>query len=187
LGISRFKDKGSWQVKYETYDSVGYFNNIHSFRVDPGNPGKVIFETSQETLYDSVPHVVISEKTNAYTYIDIPIGIGLSFISNKRWSLMAKTGIKFSLLVSSQEPTASINVPAASEISITREVPPRLSSTWRFTAGLEVGYLLTDRLTMRLEPAYEQYLQSVYVNTPGYKPHKPYLIGVNVGVRYRIK
>jgi hypothetical protein len=66
-------------------------------------------------------------------------------------------------------------------------VPPRLSSTWRYTAGLEVGYLLTDRLTIHLEPAYEQYLRSVYVNTTDYQAKKPYLIGVNVGVRYRIK
>jgi hypothetical protein len=187
VGISRFKDKGSWQVNYETYDSVGYFNNINSFRVDPANPGKVIFETSQETVYDSVPHVVIEEKTNIYTYVDIPVGIGLTFLSNKRWSLMARTGIIYSLMVGKREPTASIDVQAASEIRFNRKVPSRVNSTWRFTAGLEVGYLLTDRLTIRLEPTYEQYLNSIYMNSPNYQAKKPYLIGVNVGLRYRIK
>jgi hypothetical protein len=187
IGVSRFRDKGSWQIQYETYDSVGYYTNVTSFRVHPDQPGKVIFETTQNAVYDSVPHLTIEERTNVYTYIDIPVGIGLDVYKNKRFSLAVKAGLKFSFLAGSEEPTVDISIAEASELNIHRDVPTRLNTTWRFTAGLEASYLLSDRLSMRLEPVYEQYLRSVYVNTPDFQAKIPYLIGVNVGIRYRIK
>jgi hypothetical protein len=186
-GISQFKDKGSWQVQYDTYDSVGYYTNITSFSINPDNPESIIFETKKETVYDSVPHVVIQEHTNSYTYLDIPAGIGFTFYERKRLSFTFMTGIRFSILMGKNEPTADLNVSDATDVSLTREVPARMKTTWRFTAGLEASYLLTDRLSFTLMPRYEQYLQSVYVAAPGYQAKKPYLIGVEVGIRYRIR
>jgi len=186
-GVSKFKDKGSWQVNYNSYDSVGYYTNITSFRVDPADPGNIIFVTKDETVYDSVPHVSITERTNSYTYFDIPASIGLTFIEKSRISLTLKTGIRFSALLSKNEPTADLSMPEASEIEIIRNVPARFNTSWRFTASMEASLLLTDRLKMFLEPTFEQYLNSIYTDQENYHAKKPYLIGMNFGLRYRIR
>jgi len=187
VGVSKFKDKGSWQVNYKSYDSVGYYTNITSFRVDPADPGNIIFVTKDETVYDSVPHVSITERTNTYTYFDIPASIGLTFLEKSRISLTLKTGIRFSALLSKNEPTADLSMPEASEIEIIRKVPARFNTSWRFTASMEASLLLTDRLKMFLEPSFEQYLNSVYTDQENYHAKKPYLIGMNVGMKYRIR
>jgi hypothetical protein len=186
-GASSFKDKGSWEITYESYDSVGYYNNITSFYINPSAPQEVVFDMIEETVYDSVPHIAVSEQTNSYTYLDIPAGIGFTVLDSRRFSLTVRTGIKFSWLIGKNEPTADFSITGAEDVYIDRLVPARMNTSWRFTAGLEASYLLTGRLSLHLEPAFEQYLNSVYVNSSDYQAGKPYLIGVNVGVRYRIK
>jgi opacity protein-like surface antigen len=186
-GASYFKDKGSWEISYESYDSVGYYLNVNSFRVNPESPGEIIFDMSEKTVYDSVPHLVVSEQTNSYTYLDVPLGIGFTVVDGRRFALTVRTGVKFSWLIGKNEPTADFSITGAEDVFIDRLVPARTNTNWRFTAGLEASYLLTGRLSLRLEPAFEQYLNSVYHSSPDYQAGKPYLIGVNVGVRYRIK
>jgi len=186
-GTSVFKDKGSWEIQYESYDSVGYFMNITSFRVNPESPNDIIFNMSEETVFDSVPHIVVTEKTNTYTYLDLPAGIGFTVWGDRRLSLTVKTGIKFSYLLAKNEPTADFSLSGANDVIISRLVPERTSANWRFTAGLEASWLITGRLALHLEPVFEQYLSPVYVSTPGYEAGKPYLIGVNLGLRYRIR
>jgi hypothetical protein len=186
-GVSSYKDKGTWEIQYQSYDSVGYFLNVNSFRVNPESPGEVIFNMTEEAVYESVPHIIVSEKTNSYTYFDIPAGIGFTVFSNRRLSLNVKTGITFSLLMKENEPTADFSMSGANDVFIHRMVPERNNTTWRFTAGLEASCLVTGRLSLHIEPVFGQYLNSVYVSTPGYDASKPYLFGVNIGVRYRIK
>lgn len=186
-GLSRFHDKGSWEIQYQSYDSVGYFMNVTSFRVDPDSPGEVIFETQRKTVYDSVPHIVIEEKTNTYTYLDIPVGIGFTVLEMKRITITMKAGVMVSFKVHQDEPTVDYSAAGIDDFTVLRQVPARQYTTWRFRGGLEASYLLTSRLSLHLEPVFEQYLQSVYVSAPGYEAGKPYLIGVNAGVRYRLK
>ena len=187
MGVSRFKDKGTWQVHYESYDSVGYYTNITSFRMHPEQPGKIIFETAEVTVYDSVPHVSIEERSNRYTYIDIPVAVGLNAVNARRFSLTVKAGVKFSILAGKDEPEVNPEMAGSAQNEIIREVPARTPTTWRFTAGVEASYLLTGRMSLYLEPAYEQYLRSVYKDMEGYQPNKPYLIGVNIGARLRVR
>jgi len=105
LGFSRMEDVGSYQVNYITNDSVGYYLRVVSFVPDPRNPGQVTYITIEEPIYDSVPHYVIEDKTNYYSYIDIPLAFGYTFFQKSRVSLTASAGIKFSVLVGKQEPT----------------------------------------------------------------------------------
>jgi hypothetical protein len=184
LGFSRMEDVGSYEVNYVSNDSVGFYLRVVSFVPDPRNPGNVTYIVTQEPLYDSVPHTYIEDKTNYYSYIDIPLSFGYTFFQKSRISLTARVGVKFSVLVDKQEPTVDFWVSEAELIDIERQVPARMNTNWRFTAGVDFGYLITNKFSLHLEPAFEQYISPIYVETPGYNPGKPYVAGVKAGIRY---
>jgi hypothetical protein len=184
LGFSRMEDIGSYQVNYVTNDSVGYYLRVISFIPDPRNPGDVEYIVTQEAVYDSVEHYVMADKTNYYSYIDIPLAFGYNFFQKKRISLDAEVGVKFSVLVDENEPEVDFWISDAELVDIERQVPARLSTNWRFTAGIDFGYLVTDKFSLHLEPVFEQYISPIYAKQPGYQPKKPYVTGIKAGIRY---
>jgi len=184
LGFSRMEDVGSYKVNYMTNDSVGYYLRVVSFIPDPRNPGQITYIVTEEPIYDSVPHYEIADKTNYYSYIDIPLAFGYTFFQKSRVSLTATVGVKFSVLVAKDEPTVDFWISEAELVDIERQVPARMNTNWRFTAGIDFGYLFTDKFSLHLEPVFEQYISPVYVEQPGYTQRKPYVSGVKAGVRY---
>lgn len=184
VGFSRMQDVGSYQVNYKTNDSVGFYLRVVSFTVDPRNPGQVNYVFEEEAIYDSVPHYIIEDKTNYYSYIDIPLTLGYTFLQKSRVSLTVSAGVKFSVLVDKKEPTVDFWVSDAELVSIDRQVPARMNTNWRFIAGVDFGYLLTQKFSLHLEPVFEQYISPVYAEQPGYEPRKPYVTGVKAGIRY---
>ena len=187
LGYSRMADAGTYNVNYTSYDSVGYFFEVVSFVPDPRNPGNIVYTTQKKTLYDSVPHYTIEEKTNYYSYLDIPVSLGYTFFQKGRFSLGANAGVTFSVLVGKDEPTVDFQVPNGELTEIVREVPPRLNTNWRFSAGIDFGYLLTSQVSFHFEPAFEQYITPVYAKQPGIVTKKPYIVGLKAGFRYTFK
>jgi hypothetical protein len=184
IGFSRMEDVGSYKVNYVSNDSVGFYLRVVSFIPDPRNPGQITYIVTEEPVYDSVPHTVIADKTNYYSYIDIPLSFGYTFFQKSRVSLTARVGIKFSVLVGKDEPTVDFWISEAELINIERQVPARMNTNWRFTAGVDFGYLFTDKLSLHLEPVFEQYISPVYADQPGYSPKKPYVTGIKAGIRY---
>ena len=184
VGFSRMEDIGSYQVNYKTNDSVGFYIRVVSFTVDPSNPGQITYIVEEEAIYDSVPHYVIEDKTNYYSYIDIPLTFGYSVLQKSRVSLTVSAGVKFSVLVDKQEPTVDFWISDAELVDIVRQVPARMNTNWRFVAGIDFGYLFTQKFSLHLEPVFEQYISPVYADQPGYNQKKPYVTGVKVGIRY---
>lgn len=184
VGFSRMQDVGSYQINYKTNDSVGFYLRVVSFTVDPRNPGQITYTFEEDAIYDSVPHYVIEDKTNYYSYIDIPLAFGYTFLDKSRISLTVSAGVKFSVLVDKKEPTVDFWISDAELVNIERQVPARMNTNWRFTAGLDFGYLLTQKFSLHLEPVFEQYISPVYAKEPGYEPRKPYVMGVKAGIRY---
>lgn len=184
LGYSRMEDIGSYRVDYITNDSVGYYLRVVSFIPDPRNPGNVTYIVTQEPIYDSVEHFVMEDKTNYYSYLDIPLSLGYSILKKGRVSLTASAGVKFSVLVAKNEPQVDFWISDAELIDINRQIPARTLTNWRFTAGIDFGYLFAEKFSIHLEPVFEQYISPIYKEQAGYEPSKPYVIGIKAGIRY---
>ena len=184
VGFSRMADQGSYKFNYISNDSVGFYLRVVSFAVDPRKPGQITYITREEAIYDSIPHYELVERTNYYSYIDIPLSFGYTFLQKNRVTLTASAGIKFSVLVAKDEPTVDFWISDAELVDIERQVPARLNTNWRFTAGVDFGYLFTEKFSLHLEPVFEQYISPIYAKEPGYKPKKPSVTGVKAGIRY---
>ncbi len=184
IGLTRMEDIGNYKVNYQSYDSVGYFLNVTSFSVDPLNQERIIMNYKKQIVYDSLNHFSLTEKVNTYTYLDIPLSIAYNFWEKRRLSLGLKAGVIYSLLLSKNEPTVEFSGPTSELISIDRKVPTRSKSTWRFTASIDLGYMLTDKISFHLEPVFEQYIKSVYAKDPAYNARNPFITGIRAGILF---
>jgi hypothetical protein len=184
IGLSRMQDLGSYSVNYLSYDSVGYYMKVTSFTVDPVDPAKVILNYNREIVYDSLQHFSLTEKVNTYTYLEIPLNIGYTFFERKRLSLGLKTGIIYGLLINKNEPTVEFNGPPSEFLSIERKVPPRNKIVWRYSASLDFGYMLSEKVSFHLEPVFEQYINSIYKEDPAFKASKPFIFGLHAGILF---
>lgn len=174
-------DNGKFLVNYDSFDSIGYYNKVVSFSVNPQNPGTIQFNTEVQEVFDTVDHNFATRTTSRYTYLQIPLMAGYRLYSNRLLSITLKAGPVFSLLLGSDEPTASFSRDGANLKSIDNLSPSRVSTNWQVAAGLGVGLNLSRRLTLLAEPTYKTYLRPVY---QGYRT-KPQSIGIRAGLLYR--
>ncbi len=179
--INLSEDNGRFMINYNSYDSIGYYNKVVSFSPDPQNPGAVRFNTIVEGVYDSIDHSLETSTASRYTYLQIPLTIGYHLYSNRLLTLSFRAGPVFSLLLDSNEPTASYDQQGTSLTSIEDLSPARVSTNWQLSASLGFGFHLSQRFTLLAEPTYKAYLRSVYQNNHS----KPQSIGLKAGLLYR--
>jgi len=180
-GINKTNDVGKYKINYTSEDSVGYYREVTSFSFDQDNPDSVIVNYQQTVVFDSIPHYSLVEKNNSYTYFQVPLTLGYKFYNSKRFHCSVKLGMIYSLLIDKYEPTVEYNAISGSLENIERQVPARFNSNWMLTAGINIGFMLNDKIVFSIEPYYGQYLNSVYQNNPEFDNKKPFVIGVRTG------
>lgn len=174
-------DNGRYLINFSSYDSVGFYNKVVSFSPDLQNPGRVIYNTVVEGVYDSVAHNRNATTSNQYTYLQIPLMAGYRVYTDRILTVSLKAGPVFSLMTGSREESVTFSQEGTSLIGIDNQSPSRVSSNWQIAAGLGIGVRLSPRFTFLAEPVYRSYLRPVYLNSGT----KPYSLGIRTGLLYR--
>lgn len=174
-------DNGRFLVNYNSFDSIGYYNKVVSFSLDPNNYGSIQFNTEVQGVFDSIDHHMETKTVNRYTYLQIPLMAGYHFYNNRLFTLSIKAGPIFSVMLNSSEPGINFIRENANLQSIDQLSPSRVSTNWQIAAALGIGLHLSQKLTLQLEPTYKTYLRPVY---QGYQT-KPQSIGIRAGLLYR--
>ncbi len=182
IGVSLSGDNGGYEINYERYDSVGYYLNVVSFTVDPVNPDSIILTTKTENVYDSVEHYSISQATNRYTYLQIPLTLSYKIWDFKRISCYLKGGAIFSILLNENEPAVIFSDSEAKIITIENQTFSRINTNWQFVAGVSFNYRLNNKVILSVEPTYKQYINSVYDKRFNPQAKRPYIIGLRTGI-----
>lgn len=182
LGAGRSEDNGDYTIRFDTYDSIGYYYKVSSFTVVPGYPDSIIFNTVVENVYDSISHTEQQRPENFYTYLQIPLSIGYTLSEFRRWSFTLTGGPVVSFLVSSNEKQVTFYDPGASNIIIEDQTPARVKTSWQFMLNLGIHYMVTDRTSLMLEPTYRQYLKTIYTDNNQSRP--PYSFGLRAGLLF---
>ena len=186
IGVSLSGDNGGYEINYERYDSVGYYLNVVSFTVDPVNPDSIILTTKTENVYDSVEHYTISQATNRYTYLQIPLTLSYKIWDFKRISCYLKGGAIFSILLNKYEPEVNFSDSEAKIITIENQTFSRINTNWQFVAGVSFNYRLNNKLILSVEPTYKQYINSVYDKRFNSQAKRPYIIGLRTGLIFNL-
>lgn len=174
-------DNGRFDINYSSFDSIGFYNKVVSFSPDLQNPGRILFNTVVEGVYDSIGHNTQTQTANSYTYLQFPLMAGYRVYSDRLLTISLKAGPVFSLMIGSDEQQAIFSQENASLQSINDLSPDRVSANWQIAASLGVGLHLSRRFTLLAEPTYKSYLRPVYQNTRT----KPQSFGIKTGILYR--
>ena len=182
VGINRSQDDGNYQVNYNKYEMTGYY--IGMTYEDNGNPvyDSINYVVDEHSLYDTVYYNESYRTDNTYTYLQIPFQIGYTFLNHKRFSLDVTGGPCLSLLLNEKKSDPSFSDFAAENITMQDQTPVRRSSNWQFLLGLNTRYLITNKISLTLEPTYRQYFKPVYQGYDSGWP--PYSLGIRAGITF---
>lgn len=167
--ISVTEDRGAFDVKYLTRDSVGFYLN-------PLPTG----DTAVITVFDSVLHSENPLIGNRYTYLNIPISVGYRFYGANRIVGIAKGGMTISTLIDKFEPNLYYNKENAVIQSVENKTLSRYKSNFQIFLGIQFRYLYSEKIDIFVESSYRRFLQSVYDNKA--ITNQPYSVGIKGGV-----
>ena len=186
LGVTYSTSIGDYAISYIKNDSVGYYYEIESYYVDPGNPSAGInFNTKQVTVYDSVHYLYDYNTKNRYLYLQIPLTFGYTFLQRNQWSLSADAGVLYAYLISTNEPEPDFYIPEARILDVERRSPERNLHSLGLSGSVRFEYRFARNMYLLVEPTFKYYLQAVEESSrEGVK--QPYSVGLRAGIWYRL-
>ncbi|MBE0640261.1 MAG: outer membrane beta-barrel protein [Bacteroidales bacterium] len=185
IEFSYIYDLGDYMVNMETYDSIGFYQHVNGFTIDPENPGNLIYDIQEVGVWDSVSHQSHQQTKNNYTYLQLPIMFGYKAMEHGNFSAYIKAGPNFSILLNKNEPGLEFYQPGATINTIDNYTLPRLTTSIQLLVSLGLQFQVSEKLGIMLEPVYRYYLGTVYeMNSNNEKLTNPYGIGLRTGVFY---
>lgn len=178
------RERGIYSIELKSLDSVGYYNQVESFEVDPSNPDQIIYNTKEVTVYDSIDHYTHTTPYFKYQYINLPLTIGFKFFTKERLTASVNTGVMVSLMAAKQIPSADFVDPDYTVVRIRNNTPERVDWNLLWHLGLRLNFRLTGSLSLSAEPVFTKYINSVYDINKGYNNVKPYSMSLRVGIFY---
>ncbi|MCF6171761.1 MAG: hypothetical protein L3J66_12350 [Bacteroidales bacterium] len=184
VGYQEMQERGIYQIDFRSRDSIGYFNEVVSFEIDPQNPDQITYKTKKTTVYDSVDHYIHSTPLFKYSYLNIPLKVGYRFLNKERFSVSAEAGMIFSKMLSKQIPEVSLNNPEYELIAITRQTPERVDLNLQWQLSLRLNYRFEKNMSVAVQPVFTKYINSIYDTKAGYPDVKPYAMGLRFGLYF---
>ena len=180
IGYQSVKQHGDYRIDYETNDSVGYYQEVVSFELNPVNQNEIYYNTKTTTVFDSVSHYTHYSPVYQYNYITIPIKFGYSVFMINKFNLTAEAGVIFSMLNNTITPANNFDIPESNVIKVVNNTPTRANNNYSIHMALRLNYNVHKSLTISLQPEFSKYLNSIYENSNN--SHKPYSMGIRCGL-----
>jgi hypothetical protein len=180
LGIGRIRNENLYIFDYNAY--LGSYLKLDSiaFQVDTANQTIVPeYFFDEVPVYDSVTSQTYQRTTNHYTYLQIPAFLVYRYPLG-RLSLSLRGGPMLSILIGEKEPVAYLDETSGKLLRIDNNRPGRLSTHWQFLLNAGVGYQLSPRLMLSVEPGLRFYLNPVYQE----ETYKPWSVQLRSGLIY---
>jgi hypothetical protein len=181
---SYFYDIGDYMVHMETFDSIGFYNHVNGFAVDP-ETGNIIFDTHEVGVWDSISHNSHQQTQTNYTYLQFPVLFGYKAMESGNFSVHLKAGPNFSLLLNRREPGLDFYLPGATVNAIENHSLPRINANVQLLVSLGLQWQVREKLGILVEPVYRQYLNTVYdLNSDNGTLKNPYSFGLRTGIYF---
>ena len=185
IGYQQMKERGVYKFNYKSNDSIGFYNKVVSFEIDPLNPDDITYKTTTTTVYDSIDHYNLQSPLFKYSYFNVPIKLGYRVWENNKLSMGIETGLMFSKLISSEIPEPSFS--SSNEqtlVSIDDNTPTRVDMNMQMLLAIRFNYKFTKAVSLSLQPEFTKYINSIYDTDIGDPNIKPYTMGLKFGIYY---
>ncbi len=184
IGYQKVKERGIYNYYYKTNDSIGYYNKVLSFEINPLNPDEITYKTAKTTVYDSIEHIKTHSPLFYYDYLNVPIKIGYRIKTFDKLNISIESGVIFSKLISSKTPTTNFYIPESTLLNIEDKTPLRTNFNYQWVLALKMNYKILNSVSISVAPEYTKYLNSIYKPSIGVSSTKPYSMGIRFGIYY---
>ena len=184
IGYQEMKEQGIYSIEFRSYDSIGYYNEVQSFEVNPLNPDEIIYKTEEVSVYDSITHYTHATPTLKYSYINIPLMVGYKVYQQNKFTVGVETGVLFSIMIGKDDPNVAFDYPEYTHIKTINETPERVETNFRWQIAVRLDYRFARSMSFAIKPVFSKYLNSVYDTSKGYPDVKPYSMGLQFGLYY---
>ncbi|MFK5857087.1 MAG: hypothetical protein QM503_13230 [Bacteroidota bacterium] len=180
VGLSYVRDRGFAKINYITNDYMGSYDDVYDITFDTiqGNITPV-YHTKTVEIWDSVHHVTVSNVTNKYIYLQVPLLVGYyhkKMGSNIGWYIMGGPAFNFKLSSWIDDPLPEDK--DADIISLQNNLPVRSNNYLQLWLGAGVEYQVNKNISIAVEPGFRYYFKSIYSS--------PYNATSSTGVTLRI-
>jgi len=185
FGVSYARDRGFAKLDFISNDLMGTYNDVYDVTFDSIN-GQVVptYYTKTVEVWDSIRHLVISEVTNRYIYVQVPVLLGYFHQGNHssfNWYLYGGPAMNIQVGKFIDKPH-----PAEKDVEIINlqnKLPVRNNTYFQLWLGAGIEYKLSNQFSMAIEPGYRYYIHSIY-NKPGYnKPLSAFTLRLGAIIR----
>lgn len=184
IGYRFVDERGSYKIDFRTQDSVGYYNHVTSFDIDPQNPDKIVLNYKKTTVFDSVDHIAYTAPLYKYDYITLPLRVGYRFFNKKNIFVSLEAGVEYSYLARSFIPESDFYYEGSDVVKIVNQTPVRVTNNWKYLLSVRVGIRLNKSITIAAQPEFSKYVNSVYTNGSDGKVLKPYMMNLRIGIYF---
>ncbi len=183
-GYRYIQERGSYKIDFITQDSVGFYNQVTSFEINPQNPDKIILNYKKTTVFDSIEHLAYTAPLFKYDYLTIPLKIGYRVVNKRNMFVALEAGVEYNRLINAFIPEAGFYYQGSDVVQIVNNTPERVINNWKYLISVRVGVKLTKSITLTVQPEFSKYVNSIYRADKGYEDIKPYMMNVRAGIYY---
>ncbi|NQU33471.1 MAG: hypothetical protein HQ521_09575 [Bacteroidetes bacterium] len=187
LGLSFVRDRGFARINYNTQVYMGSYDDVYEVTFDTilGNITP-IYHTKTVEVWDSVRHISVSNVTNSYLFLQVPVLFGYSSKSSGsplKWFVQAGPAININIGKWFENP--KLKEKDAEIINLQNNLPIRANNYFQLWFGAGLEYELSNKLSIAVEPCYRHYHNNIYSNTNNKGPSSGF--NLRVGLVYLIK
>jgi opacity protein-like surface antigen len=185
IGVQYTRDRGFANVDFTRNEVVGNYEDVYEVTFDSID-GAVIptYHTQTVDIWDSVRHIQVSELTNNYLYVQVPLLLGYHNKNNRvNWFFYGGPAINMMVSKSIDEPTAGLE--NASISMVENRLPERSPYYFQMWFGAGIEYKFADQLALALEPNYRYYFDHVYEDEQYQRGLSSF--SLRVGIVYKVK
>lgn len=163
LGLSYARDRGFAKVDFISNDLMGSYDDVYNVTFDTIN-GQLVptYYSESVEVWDSIPHIAISQITNSYFYLQLPVLFGYHNDKSKklRWYFYGGPAINFKVSENIEEPSAGFeNVDI---VDVENRLPLRSAYYMQLWLGGGIELNASKNLSIALEPNYRYYFNNVF-------------------------
>jgi len=161
-GISYVRDRGFAKVDYLSNDYIGSYDSVINITFDTINSELFpVYNTKEVEVWDSIRHLEVSEVTNKYYYLQLPLLFGYhNSTSRFKWYFYGGPAINISVSEQIEDPKAGIEY--IKVIQLENSLPRRIAYSMQLWVGAGIDFKIGQRMSLAFEPNYRYYFKPIY-------------------------
>jgi hypothetical protein len=185
LGVQYARDRGFGKIDFTRDEVVGTYEDVYDVTFDSVG-GEIVptYYTETRDIWDSVRHIYVSELTNKYIYLQVPLLFGYHNKGSKfNWYFYGGPAINFMVSRSIDDPGEGLQNSSIRQAE--NSLPERSDYYMQLWFGAGIEYRFARQLGLALEPTYRYYFDHMYKSDPYRKGLSSF--GLRIGIVYKVK